>query len=611
MLNEVQKKIHGQRSEPITPIEINKLFQSPVTPEFNLIIYRALQRQVINADVTILQAIPRAKTREYLISIALCLRFGADANMYVNAPQLGTIHILGYVYSILGGDQFSDPTDEDVLNTIVFMLIAQGSRPSLPMFDRKAGKIRGHGEETLSSLTVIEWLNTQGYQPVLNRVNIGDVSELQQVLDVDSLAILSTLLDNPALMVREYEPRDMLLAIRAFSHASFDRIPTPETKVLMDFTSLDDAITYVNSEAYEKLIKRGLRPSYLLINRILLNMRDYRTKRIIAFQELQRMLLSSISVGTQLDQDQLNIISTMGRDILDSVMREYEQPYWRKVCNLSRDPKSPSAPNLIGEEETPEPLRRLAIALNIDPNMSRAAICESINTLSKADKEALKEAARRRQQLRIAGDLGTMNEFLNNKTPILVCRNKGLLPHDPLDYNDADLAYYRDDQGAVWCFSSDSFASLLESGVNPYNSTALPDSFKDELRYRIGVLKRLGIDATRGEVGIYAARVPVTFTQTIDSLTAKDVVSERTSAEALETFTRLASQHGLSPETIRTLSKERMEAALNSIGYEVKLAPLSTAHALVTTARIVAYIHQTDPEALRAFFDSLNTASSF
>jgi len=603
MLNEVQKKIYGQRNEKLTPIEINRLFQSPVTPEFNLTIYHGLQRNAIDPDVTILQAIPRAKSRDYLISIALCLRFGADANMYVNAPKLGTVHILGYVYNILGGDRFADENeiaDENVLNTIVLMLIAEGSRPSLPMFDRKAGKIRGETEAPSTSLSVAEWLNDQGYPTILDRINIGDSSELQRIVDKDSLAILSILLDMPTLMGRDYEPRDMLLAIRSFSPISFDKIPTPNVKVMMDYKSLDDAVTYLNSTAFDKLIKRGQLPSYILINKILIGMRAYRNLgRIIAVQELERMLLSSIEVGTQLDQDQLSIVSVMGPDILNAVMREHEQPYWRKICK---------SPNLHGEP--PESLRKLAISLNIDPSMSQVAICDKINALSKADKEILKDAARKRQQIRMAGDLGHINEFLNDKVPNLTCRNKSLLPHDPFDYNDIDIAYYRDDQGVSWCFPSDQFASILESGVNPYNSTVLPAAFKEQLKYQINVLKRLGIDASRGEIGIYTSRIPVTFSQSIDNLTSKDVVSERSSEQALDTFIQIASRNNISPETIRSLSKERMMDALKSINYDVNLAPLSTSHGLVTTARIIEYVNHTDPDSVKTFFDSLNIPST-
>lgn len=612
MLNEVQRKIYGQRNETLTPIEINRLFQAPVTPEFNLTIYRALQRKAINPDVTILQAIPRAKTKEYLISIALCLRFGADANMYVDAPKLGTIHILGYVYSVLGGDKSFDDTDdyvtgtrsnrsnENVLNTVILMLIAEGSRSSLPMFDRKAGKIRDQSELPSTSLSVVEWLNDQGYVTILERINSGDSSQLQKFVDKESLTILSILLDMPTLMGRDYESQDALLAIRAFSPISFDKIPISPTKIMMDFKSLDDAVIYLNSDAYQKLLKKGQLPSYILINKILIGMKAYRNSgRIIAVQELEKMLLSSVSVGTQLDQDQLNIISIMGRDILDAVTKEYEQPYWRKICK---------SPNLHGD--TPEPLKRLAISLNIDSSMSQSAICESINTLSKSDKEALKEASRHRQQTRMAGDLGQMNEFLNGKIPNLVCRNKALLPHDPSDYNDVDIAYYRDDQGAVWCFTGDNFETILESGVNPYNSTMLPNSFKYELQYRIDVLKRLGIRADRGEIGIYKSRIPISFSASIDNLSSKDVIVEETSEHALEFFIQLAGRNDISPSTIRSLSKETMTNALRSIGYDINIAPLSTSHALITTARIIEIVNRTDPDSIAPFFNSLNITKS-
>jgi len=618
MLNELQKKIYGQRNERLTPTEINRLFQSPITPEFNLTLYRALQRNAINPDVTILQAIPRAKTREYLIPIALCLRFKTDPNMYVDAPKLGTIHILGYVYSLLGGDKFSDDNDrfsgesldnkpsglssiadENVLNTIVLMLVAKGSRPSLPMYDRKAGKIRTDGDFPSSSLSVVEWLNDQGYKTILERVNTGDPSDLQKFLDKESLTALSILLDMPSLIGRDYEPKDMLLSIRAFSPISFDKIPTPNTVTMMDYKSLDDSVTYLNSFAYDRLIKRGQMPSYLLINKILIGMKTYKNLgHIIAIQELETMLLSSISVGTQLDQDQLAIISTMGQDILAAVTKEYDQPYWRKICKAPNPPGTNSL--------TPEPLRRLAISLNIYPTMNKSAICDNINNLAKADKEALKEAARRRQQLRIAADMGTLNEFLGDKTPNLVCRNRSLLQQNPFDYNDIDLAYYRDDQGAVWCFSSETFSSILESGINPYNSTLLPDSFKEQLRYQIDVLRRLGIDANRGEIGIYSSRIPITFDKSIDSLTAKDIVSEASSEQALNLFIQLAGRNNLTPDTIRNLSKEQMMNALRSIDYTVNLAPLSTSHSLVTTSRIIEYLNRLDPDAVKNFFSSLN-----
>lgn len=599
-LNEVQKKIYGKRVEDLTPTDINRLFQVPINAEFNLILYRALERKAIDPDIAILQAIPRSITREYLIPISMCLRFGADPNMYVNVTKLGTIHILGYVYYTLGGDRFSDSdivADQSILNTIVLMLIVKGSRSSHPMFDKNAGKITNEFNTRSQSLSVIEWLNDQGYSNILDKVNVTDPAELQKVVDRDSLTQLSIYLDYPLLSPRKYEPRDMANSIRAHSHSVFNQIPPLDTVVMMDHKSLDDAVVYLNATAYSKLLEHGQVPSYLLINKLLIDMRHYKDYGgIIATKELEYMLLRSVEAGSQLDPDQRIILSILGKDILDSVLKAYNIPYWRKVC------KNPNSKSKI-----PDELKGLAVSLNIDPTMSKSAICESISGLSKADKDALKEAARRRQQLRLISNVGTMNEFLNGKTPNLNCRNKSLLSHDPFDYNDIDIAYYRDDQGAIWCFESDSFAAILENGINPYNQTKIPDSFKAQIKYQLDVLKLLGIDADRGEIGIYSSHVPVTFINSIDNLTNPDKINEKISQRALQEFIRLGNQNGISSELIRSLSKDQLMASLRTIDYNINMTPLSTSHALVTTARIIDHVNQTTPDVIKSFFEALSS----
>lgn len=600
MLQEIQKKILGSRAEQLTPVEVHRLFSEPITPEFNLTLYRAFQRKALNPDLTLLQAIPRAQTRPYLIPIALCLRFGADANMYVTMPNVGTVHLLGYLYLTLGGDKLNnvEAADIDILDTIVLMMLTQGSRSSLPMFDPLAGKIRGPGDAPASSMSVVEWLADQGYVNILGRVPGGDPSQIRKVVPgAQSLNILAILMDNLSIGSDTYVERELSLAIRAYSLTVFDAIPISDTRVEMDYIGLNDSVTFLNSATYEKLLKHGQIPSYLLINRIITGMKAYRTAgRIIPFQELQKMLTLSLDSGIELDQDQYNIISGMGSDVLETINRSYQQPYWRKICTVK---------NSVGD--IPESLRQVAIALNIDHTLSKAAICETLIGLSKADKESLKEAARRRQELRMAGDLGTINEFLNGKTPQLVCRNRSTLRYDPMDYNDLDLAYYRDDQGAVWCFSSDSFASLLEAGVNPTNNTALPESFKDQLRQQIEALQKLGIDAGRGSVGIGSSGMPPTFAGMVDRLTAPDVINEKGSEIQLNNFIQWGLANGVGSDTLKNLTKDKMSAGLRAINFSYDLTPLSTSSALVTTARIINYLKVHDPESLPVFFMAVNS----
>jgi hypothetical protein len=592
VMSDLQKKIFGERNEVLTPMEINRLFQYPITPEFIVTLYRALQDGAIDPDVTVLQVLTKAKTKDYLIPIALCLRFGADANMYVQAPNIGIIHILGYIYITLSKIN----ADPSVMTAIVLMFLGKGARATLPLFDKKAGQIRKPGEMIPTTLTVSEWLNDQGYNTILDKVDINDPYELEKIMeDKETLVKLSLLLDDPVLMIRDYKSSDLSLAIKCFSTMSFDKIPIPFTMVMMDHKTLWEAVDYLNATAFDKLLLVGQLPSYLLMNKIIMTMIRFKdTGFIVAVQELRKMLLAAIAIGTQLDKDQLNLISMLGQDVLVAVNKEYEQPYWRKIC------KSNTA-----NHQAPEALRRLAISLNLDSTMSKNGICDAISSLAQADPDIVKEAARRRQQLRMSSDLGYITEFIQGNIPALVPRNKNLLQYDAFDYNDIDVAYYRDDQGAVWYFSSDMFASLVETGKNPYNNTMMPPSFMETLKCQMDVLKRLGIDVNEGEVGVYASKIAVTYDKSIDSLQEKDIVSEKASERAVNRFIQLACENGVSSDTIKSLTKEKMIESLKSIQFNVNYQSLSTSHALVTTARIIQHVNKTNPQLTKTYFNAL------
>lgn len=593
---EIQKKLLGTRTTNLTPVELNTLFKTPITPEFNVLLYYALQRNTINADIAVVQAITAAKTKDYLIPIALCLRHGVDTNMYVAMPKIGTVHILGYIYLTLGGDKFLSGADESVLNAIVTMFVSKNSRPALPMFDYSAGKINDTDPILpASSLSVSEWLSDQGYNSILKRMSTGDPLELQSIFDPDSLAIISILLDNPALMNRSYESRDMHPAIRAFSPISIDRIPISQTKIGMDYKNLDDAVTNLNYSAFDKLVTLGQAPSYVLINRIITTMKLYMSQnRVIPFQELEKMLLAAINTGTELDQDQMSLISTINQNVLDAVQQAYKQPYWRKICKTSS--------TIV----TPE-LQRIAWSLNLDANLNKGTICSALGELSKADKDALKQAALKRQQDRMSADVAYTNEYIGDAKPVLYCRNRSVLTDDPFDYNDMDLAYYRDDQGAIWCFTSDTFAAVLETGINPYNSTPLPDSFKQRVAYQKSVLEKLGLAVGKGNVGIYKSKINRTYTRAIDDLTSADSVDEQKSAQAIQTLHTLSLENGISASYIDNITKVQMVRALQTIGYNVDFSEISTNHALITTARILSYVNKQDPMIIRNFFSALNT----
>lgn len=588
---EVQKKILGERAEKLTPLETNKLFQAPFTAEFNLILDRALKSGAVEPDTCLLHLLPKVTTQEALIPVALCLRQGVDTNMYVNAPSLGTVHLLGYIHTL--------GLEEKLLDTLIIMLVFKGSRSSLPMFDKTAGKVKPETKINVNAISVLDWIKDQGYESILPEIVLASPQEIQELVDVPSAQVLSVILEDQRISPEKYTPEEMSVAIKFFSNQLVEKIPLPEETVLMDYKSLDDAVNAYNHEAFKILLSRGQVPSYLLVNKIILGMRDHKQAgKVLAVQALEHMLLDAVDVGVQLDVDQMSLLTALGRDVVEAVTKHYEEPYWKKVCR-----------NQKGNKPLPEKLKHLAISLNIDPD-SHASVCEQVTKLSRSDKEALKEAARKRQQLRFSSEMSNMNEFLGEKAPTLTCRNASVLPESPFDYNDVNLAYYRDEQGAIWCFTSETFESLLETGVNPYNSAELPPTFKDQVAFQLETLKKLGIDAAHGELGIYTSQVPQTFSAAIDSLSEKDKVSEKSSSKAVDKFLQLAAVYSVSPETIKRLTKTKMESALAAAGYHLELHSLSTGHALVTLARLALFMNEVDQNSLSVFFDALNTFSS-
>jgi hypothetical protein len=644
--DQVQRKIYGQRIEDITPVETYEFFKAPVTPEFNLILLRALQVKALDPDVSILQALATATNKQYLIPIALCLREGVDTNMYVAMPGVGTIHLLGYIYlsfiKLYGDEVFNQAsyvstTDENalpwnntynpityntpsedlivhessnynlndsvvLLNVVVLMLLIRGSRPQMPMFDDNAGKIappddivkRFQTNYTVvrtnnSRISVVDWLRSQGYNTVLEQITIGVAANLQTVIDDNSMNLLSIILDDPTIRGRDYVASDYDLAIQAYSSVVIQQIPIPTDIVIMDYRVLNMAVDYLNAAVFINLVNQGYEPSYLLLTKIIVAMKIYYDlKHAVSYQELEKMLMASLNAGIQLDNDLIAIVSTIGSNLLDAVMKVYKQPYWKKVCNAKGT-------------EVPEALRKLAMSLNIGID-GKAGICDRLLALSRADKEALKQAARVRQQQRMSADVATTDQYLNDKTPTVMCHNRSLLAHDPDEYNDIDIAYYKDDQGAVWCFTSDAFNTLLKTRMNPYNNTALPQFFLDKVSYQLNMLQRLGLENI---TQIITMKAPMTYGEALDKLNEVDVISNIESEDAVNTFIQLGVQNNFSLLSIRDLTKEQMMAALRTIGYDIDLKLLTDSHALIITARLLKYVASKRADAVPVFFASL------
>lgn len=637
-LDQLQRLILSQRSEDLSALELRDLLTPPISPEMVLYLESALQRGVLNPSNLLVQAVARATTRETLIPIALALRYGANPNTYVNVPGIGTMHILGYVYVTLGN---AGQADSPVINAIIIMLVISGARSIMPIFDTDAGRVRSHinfnETQDRHGPSIMGWLGDQGYVTIL-----PDIQEGFGMVEPGFLNQIGILLDRNDLVTLPLVGVDLQLAFAArsrgvlgrwFDQTVVESSNDDDLRTLLNEQGLSGlAIDFLNGEAFRRLVDLGYIPDYNTVNLLLVRIRQYQAIRDrLSSQQLEEMLLEAVRYGTTLDRDQFAMLASMpfGRTFSDTILQEYNQPYWRKACrqasgvsqpNPSREQLDPVRPleantarTSLRPTQVPTRLRRLAVSLGVDPSQNRNEICEALDRLASADPDRLRQAAIRRQQARVSANLANVNEYVGSTSPpMLVCRNQSMLDRqgNPYEYNDLDLAAYRDGSGAVWCFTRDMFESVLETGVNPYSLQPIPESFRIAMQNQLDMSRRLGLLDTR----------PIRFTEAIDQLRSRDHPDPNSrqgssdctnctdeSARIVDTLVQTGTLYGVPAERIRNLTRPQMEQLLQVMGSEpLPLASLTTSHALVTFARQVQDILRRQPDLASMFFSNLN-----
>lgn len=219
--SEVEKAVRGSRTTSLSVDDLSVFFSGPATPSTVLLLAAALEKKVIDPNVAVVQIIRSMVSSDYLVELALALRFGAMPNMYVKPtplspglsvslpgsspsgkgtlpPQISlqplqpispeqpfrgisiepeySMHIIGYIYWILIGDTLSRGTaiprvGLDVANEAVSLFLVKGANLTLPMYDNGGGREKkGDPISAASSFvgpSVQEWLRFNGY-PILD-----------------------------------------------------------------------------------------------------------------------------------------------------------------------------------------------------------------------------------------------------------------------------------------------------------------------------------------------------------------------------------------------------------------------------------------------------------
>ncbi len=566
----IQKIIIGKRTEPLSAIEIKQLFKLPTTPEFNLSLLKALNKDKLDVNNTLIQAINDAKNREDLIPIALALRAGADPNLYVKTPGMGNIHILGFTYFKLSQQNLigcTPTTNNSLVNSIVMMLVATGTNPNLPVFKSEDCYVK------LESRNVITWLCDSGYETILNNID-PNLSNARP----ESVSLVGTFLDCKDLVKINPKLSDI---IASHAHSVLDKYIT----LTESEEGLKLSIRYLNLTSFEAFIKMGSTVEYWNINNMLIKMKEYKKLGdLTSLSTIFNMLLYSISHGSVMDLHQLKMIEQIDPELVCIVVKKYSEPRWRKTCKICK-----------GDVNTE--MKLMAYHLNLNPEYNKKYICQEISKITCANTCSFKRAAIIRQEKRISNTLSDIINFINHTSPQIILRNKSLIVN-VYDYVDMDLVFYKDHEGASWAFTRDKFTDLIDTRKNPYTQCQLPIEVLDEMEKKREYHILLGLDCKL-----------TTVSQAVDELVSADEINDITTQKITNRFYKMANNQGVSKEYISNLTLESLENSLKDINIVTDITSLNKEYALDTFAVSAETVLRKNKYMVSDFFSGLRMNS--
>lgn len=553
-----------------TIARINSLLEAK-TPESVLQLKNLLVESKIQPNMALLQAIKLAKTRADLLGIGICLRYGGNPNMYIESSGISKhVHVIPYLYRIL----LSNKATPDVIDNVIALFILSGADITRPVFDPNLGGIRSE-QEIMSSehrQTVYQWMINDGYS--LMQIYRG--GKYKTYFKPEQFRAFDILLDNVEGPPIKKELSINTMILKALGDRLIDHLSLSDHGVLWSNTLLMEAFRYLNVPAFTFIVKAGYIPKYPDINTLLLKAREYKANAdkdatiYSSYVAVLKMIKVIIENGAELDMEQRELVLSISKDLYDELVKIYKVPYWKKVCSNPHP----------HQEDIPLRLRQLALTLNIPTNDFKS-VCSNIQAISQSDKEEIKDAAMKRQSVQMGLKMGYLNEFVAGNPPVLVCENQGLINGRPNDYSDAEISYYRDSNGRVWCFTSDKYANILETRKNIHTNEKLPDEFIDEVKFKLSILQKLGISTLS---------TPQHMSQHIDQVWTDDTFDS-----AQVDLVKIIDDAGLTRDRFMKLTSAQIQKHLDNLDINTNVKDLTSKHAILTLAWILDWLKNKNP----------------
>ena len=248
------------------------------------------------------------------------------------------------------------------------------------------------------------------------------------------------------------------------------------------------AILSENLDYFQVIMDKGAECDYLCMTELIARHNDASEKRDkILVQIFGDMIEYAVSSGAEIDGHQIQYLSLHASvDLIENIRTNYREPEWKKLCSRV----TPGDKKQIPVKR----LRQIAFDLNLDFNLSPSFICDKLDQISNMDRVdfATKSIERQQERVeRILMEAGKIRE--GDPLERRRCNPKSMIINNPYAYNDSRMAFYKDEDGELWCFTSDFFESMIESKKNPYTGRSLPQLFLETIKTQLNILRFLDL----------------------------------------------------------------------------------------------------------------------
>jgi len=535
-------------------------------------------------------------TRNYvgLFLIGMVIRLGANPNVYYHYPQYGNIHILCILS--LRSLEFTDP----YFRHIIQLLKELGSNIDYPAINlknydnsdldigyveqvtRESRKWRDPGfnvkefiqeQGKLPDEELKEYLETVSDDQLINFVIASDNKNL--FLKVSELEFFkeNILVNNEAILqlFLNFSTANSLTIVNEITNKVFPNIDnllinTQTIPIYASVISMDYGL-------FSLLAKKGTLIKYISITQLIAQYKDYKKKGYKLYENNFKMLLEAVNIGSDIDLYQFDLLTSVYsadyKDI-EAIKKAYSNPKWKKLCAVIKNDD---------QEARPE-IKQIAFELNLDFNQNEKFICNKLKQISLMDKNQYLEAAVDRQEDRITAELSSTLDFSYEGKPARSrCSSKSMIIKNPYAYNDTRMAFYKDEEGEIWCFTSDTFSNLIYTRKNHYTGKNLPDKFIETLKAQVNILRNLGLFLFDN-----------TIKDTLKDYFERSTINNKKTDYSYNTVVKCLSLYGLSEEKLNSLSEISLgETILNEI-CDVKinfLDLLTPKHQVILTTRVI------------------------